>query len=60
MKKILCKFAHWILCKYEPINILAMEIRTKGGTYEVYEVVQNHDFSEMTLKAKLKTISFSA
>lgn len=60
MKKILCKFAHWILYKYEPICILNMKIRTKRGTYEVYKVVQNHDFSEMTLKAKLKTISFSA
>ena len=60
MRKILCKFAHWILDNYEPIEIMGMKIRTKGGTYKVDEVIQNHDFSEMTLKAKRKTISFSA
>lgn len=60
MKKLLCKIAHRILNKYEPINIVGMKIRTKIGTYEVYEVIQNHDFSDMTLKAKIKTISFSA
>ena len=60
MKKLLCKIAHWILEKYEPIDIMNMKTRTNIGTYKVYEVIQSHDFSEMTLKAELKTLSFSA
>ena len=59
MKELLCKFAHWILDKYEPIEIMGMKIKTKIGTYRVYEVIQNHDFSEITLKAELKTIKRS-
>ena len=60
MKKALCKFAHWILYHFEPIDVFAMEIRLKGGTYKVTEVIQNHDFSKVTIKAERETISFSA
>ncbi len=60
MKKLLCRIAHWILYKYEPIDIMGMKIQTKVGTYKVYEIIQNHDFSEMTLKTKRETISLSA
>ena len=60
MKKLLCKLAHWILDNFEPIDVFAMKIRLNGGTYKVVEVIQNHDFSELTIKAEQETISFSA
>lgn len=60
LKKLLCKFAHWILYHYEPIDVFGMKIRFNGGTYKVTEVIQNHDFSEVTIKAEQATISFSA
>ena len=60
MKKLLCKLAHWILYKYEPIDVFAMKIRLNSGTYKVVEVTQNHDFSEIIIKAEQETISLSA
>ena len=29
VKKLLCKFAHWILYKFEPIDVWQTKIRTK-------------------------------
>lgn len=58
VKKLLCKFAHWILYHCEPIDVFAMKIRLNGGTYKVTEVIQNHDFSEVTIKAEQETIRF--
>jgi hypothetical protein len=60
MKNLLCKLAHWILDNFEPIDVFNAKIRLNGGTYKVVEVTQNHDFSEVTIKAEQETISFSA
>lgn len=60
MKKLLCKFAHWILYNFEPIDVFAVKIHLKDGTYRITEVTQNHDFSEVIIKAEKETISFSA
>lgn len=64
MKKLLCKLAHWILDNFEPIDVFNTKIRLKSGTYKVVEVVQNYDFSEITIKAEREkqeeTITFSA
>lgn len=58
MKKLLCKFAHWILYHCEPIDVWNIKIQLNGGTYKVTEVTQNHDFSEVTIKAEQETIRF--
>jgi hypothetical protein len=60
VKKLLCKFAHWILYKFEPIDVWSTKIRTKHGTYGVAEIEHNGDFSKMTIKYKIEKISFSA
>ena len=60
MKKLLCKFAHWILYKFEPIDVWQTKIRTKHGIYGIEEIEQNGDFSKMTIKYKIEKISFSA
>lgn len=60
MKKLLCKFAHWILDKFEPIGAFNTRIKTKRGTYKVYAVFENHDFTKMTLEAELETYNFAA
>lgn len=60
MKKLLCKFAHWILDKFEPIDVFNTRIKTKRGTYKVYEVTQNHDFTKLTLEAELETLNLFA
>ena len=38
MKKLLCKFAHWILDKCEPIDIWNTTIKTQMGTYKIASV----------------------
>lgn len=60
MKRLLCNFAHWILDKCESIDVFNAKIKLNGGTYKVVEVTQNHDFSEVVIKAKIEEISFSA
>ncbi len=59
MKKLLCKLAHWILYKFEPIDVWQTKIRTKHGIYGVAGIEQNHDFSEMTIKYEIEKISLS-
>ena len=59
MKKVLCNFAYWILCHFEPIDVFAMKIPLKDGTYKVTEVIQNHDFSKVALIAERETKPFS-
>lgn len=58
MKKLLCKFAYWILYHCEVIDVFAMRFILKSGTYKVTEVIQNHDFSEVTIKAKRESLRF--
>ena len=53
MTELLCKFAYWILDKFEPTDLWETRIRTKTGTYKVYSVTQNNDFSKITLEAML-------
>ena len=65
MKKLLCKFAYWILCKYDPKKLkpkveIGMELATNGGIYRVSEVMFNEGFSKMTLKAEIIKIMFAA
>ena len=60
MKTALCKLAHWILYKFEPIDVWQTKIRTKYGIYGVAEIEQNHDFSKMTIKYEIEKISLSA
>jgi hypothetical protein len=60
VKIALCKLAHWILDKFEPIDVLNTRIKTKRGTYKVVAVNQNHDFTKMTLEAELETYNFAA
>ena len=60
MKRALCKLAHWILYKFEPIDVWQTKIRTKYGIYGVAEIEQNHDFSKMTIKYEIEKISLSA
>lgn len=60
MRKLLCKLAHWILDKFEPIDVLNTRIKTKNGTYKVYAVTQNHGFTKLTLEAELETLNLSA
>jgi hypothetical protein len=56
----LCKLAHWILYKFEPIDVWQTKIRTEHGIYGIEEIEQNGDFSKMTIKYKIEKISFSA
>jgi hypothetical protein len=60
VNKLLCKFAHWILYKFEPIDVWQTKIRTKYGIYGVAEIEQNGDFSKMTIKYEIEKISLSA
>ena len=60
MKIALCKLAHWILYKFEPIDVWQTKIRTKHGIYGVTEIEQNGDFSKMTIKYEIEKISLSA
>ena len=48
MKKLLCRIAHWILYKYEPIDIMGMKIQTKVGTYKVYEIIPKEELYART------------
>ena len=59
-KKLLCKLAHWILDKFEPIDVWSTKIRTKRGIYGVTEIEENGDFSKMTIKYEIEKISFPA
>ena len=52
MKKLLCKIARWVLYHCEPIDIFATKIHLNGGEYEITEVIQNHNFTEVTIKRK--------
>lgn len=60
MKKLLCKFAHWILDKFEPIDVFNTRIKTQRGTYKVYAVTQSHDFTKLTLEAELEKLNLAA
>jgi hypothetical protein len=60
MKKLLCKFAHWILDKFEPIDVFNTRIKTKRGTYKVYAVTENYDSTKLTLEAELETLNLFA
>lgn len=60
MRKLLCKLAHWILDKFEPIDVFNTKIKTKRGTYKVYAVTENYDFTRLTLEAELETYNFAA
>ena len=55
MKRLLCKFAHWILDKYEPVDVWKTTVKTNLGVYKVEEIEFNNDyFTDMTIKYKLK------
>lgn len=56
MSKLLCKLAHWILYKFEPIDVWSTKVMTKHGIYGVVEIEQNHDFSKMTIKYEIEKI----
>jgi hypothetical protein len=60
MRKLLCKLAHWILDKFEPIDVLNTRIKTKRGTYKVCAVTENYDFTKLTLEAELETLNLFA
>ena len=59
MKRLLCKLAYWILCKFEPLDVWQTKVKTKHGIYGVTEIEQNHDFSKLTIKYEIEKISLS-